>query len=98
MFNPFPLLGIEIDELESVLRHRTGEFRAQNLRADLQRLRIAGEEEVHADILLAREDPINLDQHPVRGDVEAACEDEAAVFLERDFDFRDRAKLPANRY
>src|SRR5438067_2905707 len=97
LLDPFPVAVARADEADAVLGHGAGELRAQDLAVELQRPRIAGEEEVQPHAPLAGEHAVDLEEHPVRGDVHAAGEEEAAVLLQRDLDLRDRAELAARR-
>src|SRR5207237_9724916 len=93
LVDPFPVAVAGVDEADAVLGHGAGELRAKDLAFDLQRPRVAGEEEVQPHAPLAGEHAVDLEEHPVRGDVHAAAEDEAAVLLQRSSDLSDRSEL-----
>src|SRR6185369_3987611 len=93
--DPFLLVFGQLDETHPVLGHRSGEFRAQHQSFDLQGAGISWKIKVQSDDSISRQHAIDLEEHPARRDVETTAKNEAAVFLERDFDLRDRAQLTA---
>src|ERR1700738_468168 len=83
--------------MDSVFCCNPNKFSAQNFRLDLHRLLLAGQIEMQSQLAVAGQDAIELQQHAGGGNVQAAPDQESPVFLEGDFDPRERAQLPAAR-